>query len=249
MLCLPALRGPGIVLGMLGITAALGFASPMIGGTAALLLGASPEEAGWVLLACTAPVGAGAIAAVRMMRLPGLATAYAVAASFVLAPLLVPPVAGLAAGASLDATLLAERLWLISGLPALAALLLRRVPALAEEAARREAALCCALALALLALARVDGVAEAIAEDPSQVLWLLPLATLPSLAGIAAVLILVRQGVVAELMVAGAFRNVALVWAAALPQLTPGGNLFMALTSLPIFLAPAIIAALQPGRR
>jgi len=129
-----------------------------------------------------------------------------------------------------------------------AALPLRGVRALSGEAARRDVAQCRAAALTLLALARVDSIAEAIAEDPPQVLRLRLLATLPSLAGIAAVLMLVRQGVVAELMVAGAFRNVALVWAAAPPQLGPGGNLFMALTSLPIFLAPVLTAALHRQR-
>jgi hypothetical protein len=249
VLSLPALRGPGFALGALGVPAALGFAAPMIGGTAALLLGASATETGWVMLAATAPVGAGAIAAVRMLGRPGLATAYAVAASFLFTPLLVPAVARLAGDAALDPWVIGERLWLFAALPAIAALALRRLPVFQGEAVRADAALGSSLALTLLALARVDGVTPAIAADPAGALRLLALATLPSLAGIAAVLMLLRRGIVAELMIAGGFRNVALVWAAALPLLPPQGQLFMALTSLPIFVIPAVVSAVLAARR
>jgi hypothetical protein len=245
VLSLPVLRGQGLWLGALGITAALGFAAPMIGGTAALLLGASPQEVGWVALAATAPVGAGAIAAVRMMGLPALATAHAVAASFLAAPFLIPPVAQLTGGASLDTWALAERLWLLAALPAAAGLLLRRVRPFASEAARRDAALASSLALTVLALARVDGVAAAAAADPLGALRLLGLATLPVLAGLAAVMMLLRPGLLAELAIAGGFRNIALVWVAAVPLLPPEGSLFLALTALPVFAVPAVVAALH----
>lgn len=245
VLSLPALRGPGFLLGALGLTAALGLAAPMIGGTAALLLGASAAETGWVMLAATAPAGAGAIAAVRMLRLPALATAHAVACSFLVTPLILPGVAWLAGDGALDPLVIAERLWLLAALPALLALWLRRLPALRTAPSREAAALASGLGLTLLALARVDGVTLAIAADPTAALRLLGLATLPSLAGIAAICMLLRHGHVAELLIAGGFRNVALVWAAAWPVLPPEGHLLMALTALPVFAAPALVAALH----
>jgi hypothetical protein len=232
---LAAALGPPLLLVL-----ALGLAAPLLGCGAAWLLGAGAEARLWVALAAAAPVGTGAIGLGVALGLGGGRSLAVVAASTAAAPLLLPAVAAvLGSPGGVEPAVLAERLWLLGVLPALAALPLRRWPPLRTEAARRHCAGGAVLALSLTALARMDGLGPLVAAQPVAMLRLAGLACLPGLAGILAAWLLLRRSL-PEAVLIGGYRNVTLVWAACPALLSEQGRLFMALTALPVFATPAL---------
>jgi hypothetical protein len=225
---------------------AMGLASPMIGWVAAGALGATTEESRWVALAAAAPAGTGAIGLAVALGLSGGRTVKAVLATTAAAPILLPAVALLTgAGDALTVAELAERLWLLTALPALLALPLRHYQPLARPSSRAGCAAAVVLVLSLTAMARMRGLGPVLLNDPGGLLALLGLACLPSLAGIVIALIVLRGRDPAEAVLMGSYRNITLVWAASGAVLPPEGNLFMALTALPVFMTPTLAALLQ----
>jgi BASS family bile acid:Na+ symporter len=245
LLGMPTLRLDAAVLGLaLRITVCLACVAPVIGWGLAAALGADAEICALVALASAAPVGTGALGAALASGLPGGAIAGAVLVSLLAAPVLLPLVAGLVGSETgIEPWPLAISLAVLVGLPALLALALRRVPLLGTHRSRRASADIAVAALALLALARMHGVREAVTADPAGSLALLGLALLPTVAGLLAVWLVLRDGADPEVLLAGSFRNVALVWAATAHVLPPEGTLLMALTALPIFAIPALARA------
>jgi BASS family bile acid:Na+ symporter len=242
---MPALRLDRTVLRpALVATLLLGLVAPVIGWGLATAVGADAETCALVALASAAPVGTGALGAALASGLPAGAVASTVLVSLLAAPVLLPVVAGVVGSeAGVGPWSLALSLAGLAGLPALLAVALRQVPLLATRESQRGFADIAVAALALLALARMHGVRDAVAADPAGALGLLGLAVLPTLAGLLAVCLVMRRRVNAELLLAGGFRNVALVWAATAQVLPPEGNLLMALTALPIFAMPAVARA------
>jgi BASS family bile acid:Na+ symporter len=245
LLGMPTLRLDGAVLGLaLRITLCLGLVAPVIGWGLAAALGADAETAALVALASAAPVGTGALGAALASGLAGGAIAGTVLVSLLAAPVLLPVVAGVVGSETgIELWPLAISLAVLVGLPALLALALRRVPLLATHRSRRACADIAIAALALLALARMHGVRETVTADPAGTLTLLGLAVLPTVAGLLAVWLVLRDAADPEVLLAGSFRNVALVWAATAHVLPPEGNLLMALTALPVFAIPALAKA------
>ena len=228
----------------LAVTLSLGTLAPCAGWALAAALGAGGEERAWVALAAAAPVGSAALGGALALGFSGVLTAGTVLASLLATPLMLPAAAwflGTEAGIAPGA--LALRLALLAGVPALLAAAFRRSPTCARPGSRRRFAEVALIALALLALARMHGVRETAAADPAAALGLLGLAMIPTVAGALAVLLVLRTGAGAgaEALFAGGFRNVALVWAAVAHMLPPNGNLFMALTALPIYAMPALV--------
>ncbi|WP_376093384.1 hypothetical protein ACE7GA_25410 [Roseomonas sp. CCTCC AB2023176] len=229
-----------------GFALLLGALSPALAWFLAVLAGASADRAAWVALAAAAPVGIGTIGLVAAMgggsrRTTGMVLASAAGAVAVLpGTALALGIAGLGGG---DAAL---RLLALGVVPALAALAVRRVW-VPQEGTRACLALLACASLALQAFARVHGAAAPLASAPAEALLLLAFACIPSLAGILAAVALARlwrgTGIgVAEAALAGGYRNVTVTWVIVAPVLPPEGHLFMALTALPIFATPAIVA-------
>lgn len=217
----------------------------------AAAVGADEAERSWVAFAAAAPVGGAAIAAAASCGAAPVPVAAAVLASLLAAPMLLPLAVGLSGVAAVLGPLeVAGRVLLLSGLPAFAALALRQVPLLRRERVRG----CCAnaglLAVAALSLARMHGVADQVVADPLSALRLLGFATIPTLAGILVAMLLLWRRADAAGLLAGGLRNYALVWAMTADLLPPEGNLFMALTAIPVFVTPALVrllAARLPG--
>ncbi len=245
LLGMPALRLDRMVLRpALLATLVLGLVAPVISWGLAAAVGADAETCALVALASAAPVGTGALGAALASGLPAGTVAGAVLISLLAAPVLLPVVAGVVGSeAGIAPGPLALSLAGMAGMPALLGLALREVPLLAKRESQRGFANLAVAALALLALARMHGVRDTVAADPAGALALLGLAVLPTLVGLLAVCLVMRRRVDAELLLAGGFRNVALVWAATAQVLPPEGNLLMALTALPIFAMPALARA------
>ncbi|HZF75147.1 MAG TPA: hypothetical protein VE033_04845 [Acetobacteraceae bacterium] len=226
------------------IVVAIGVAAPVIGWVLAGAVGATAEERAWVALASAAPVGSAALGAALALSLPCATVAGSVILSLIAAPVLLPlAAAAIGAEAGIAPGPLALRLLLLAGLPVLVALALRQVPALARPVPRVRFAEVALVALAVLALARMHGVRDTVAADPLAAARLFGLALLPVLAGALAVWLVLRRDAGAEALLAGGFRNVAIVWAATAHMLPPEGGLFMALTALPIYALPALVRA------
>lgn len=223
----------------------LGLLSPLLAWAAARLLGATAGTAFWVALAAGAPTGTGAIGLAMALGMDGRRVLVVVAATTAAAPLLLPGVALLGAGAALEPEALAGRLWLLTAVPALVALPLRRWPPLAGQVARQGCAGLSVLVLSMTALARMHGIGPVLAANPLGALQLLGMACLPGLAGWAAVLLVQRGRRPSEALLIGGYRNITLVWAACALLLPPEGNLLMTLTALPVFGAPALAALLR----
>jgi hypothetical protein len=101
------------------------------------------------------------------------------------------------------------------------------------------------LTLVALALARVHAVPAQVAADPRGAAWAALLGLVAC--GVGAGLAAVAPGWPAGLggaALAGGCRSGALVWALTAPYLPPAGHLFMALTILPIYGLPPLVAAL-----
>jgi BASS family bile acid:Na+ symporter len=222
---------------------ALGLAAPLLSWAMAGLAGAGPGMALWVALAAAAPAGAGAIGLATALGLDGRRALAGVVATTAASPLLLPGLAVLlGAGGLLAPEALATRLWLLTALPALLALPLRRWPPLTASGVRRGCAGLTVLALSVTAMGRMTGLGPLLAADPGGMLALLGLACLPGLAGAVTLLLLQRGRRGPEALLMGGYRNVTLVWVACGAVLPPEGNLLMALTALPVFATPALAA-------
>jgi hypothetical protein len=236
--------------GTLLLVLGLGTVTPLLGWLLAGLLGASAEERVWVALASAAPVGSAALGGALALGFSAVLTAGAILASLLALPLTLPLTAWLlGAAAGIEPVPMAQRLLLLAALPALVATAVRPLPVLAHPPIRRRCAEVALFALTLLAMARMHGIAETIADDPGAALHFLTLAMLPTLAGLLTVLLVLRRLGGMEAMVAGGFRNVALVWVAVVTLLPPEGHLFMALTALPIYATPALVHLLLRARQ
>jgi hypothetical protein len=262
---IPGIVVATLVFGMLGMPAmslrnalcgatlllvlGLGVITPLLGWILAAVLGAGPEERTWVALAAAAPVGTAALGGALALGFPAVVTAGAILASLLAAPLTLPFTTWLlGADAVIEPVPMAQRLLLLAAFPVLLATALRQLPTLARPTVRRRCAEVALFTLTLLALARMHGIGRMIVEDPGIVLHLLPLAMLPTLAGLMTALLVLRRLGGTEAMVAGGFRNVALVWVAVVTLLPPEGHLFMALTALPIYATPALVHLLLHPR-
>lgn len=198
------------------------------------------------LLLCTLapPVGsAAAIAAMLGLNAP-LALLATVAATLA-APLYLPPLAAILAGAELaiDPLAMSLRLCVIVGGAALTAWLLRRYagPWVAENPNAMTGI--AVLGLLLVAIGAMHGMRGQIAAAPGKAALLLGLAFLVNMAlqasGAALFAWLERRRALTVGLVSGN-RNVTLVWAAAAPFLSdhPGVELFLAMSVFPIFMLP-----------
>jgi hypothetical protein len=231
--------------------------SAAVAWAAGLLLGAGREAAAWMALVAAAPVSSIAVANTAALGLPARPTALLVLAGTLTAPLILPLVAwALASGTPLVPGEIARRAALVLLAPAALALLLRRSPALRDGAlvSRADWKGLAAMSLAALALARMHGVPEQVARDPAGAAWaaLLGLVACGAGVGLAAAAVTVRSGWwsagLAGAALAGGCRGGALVWTLTAPYLPPAGHLFMALTILPIYGLPALVAALHARR-
>jgi hypothetical protein len=226
----------------------LTFASAAAAWGAGLLLGAGPEAAAWMALVAAAPVSAVAVANTAALGRPARPTALLALAGTLAAPLVLPLVAwAFASGTPIAPDEVARRAALVVLAPAVLAFLLRRAPAFRDGAvvARADWKGAVALSLAALALARVNGVPGQVADDPAGAAWaaLLGLVACGVGAGLAAAVPGWSAGRGGAAL-AGGCRSGALVWALVAPYLPPGGHLFMALTILPIYGLPPLVAAL-----
>ncbi|MFC0406953.1 hypothetical protein [Roseomonas elaeocarpi] len=270
VLLLPARQAGGAVAATLPAVLGLGLAAPLLCWAAAWALGVDPAQRPWLVLAAGAPVGTGAIGVSVALGLCGGRAVVAVIASTALAPVLLPlltlpllaavPAAaallpdGAAMGEGVGAAswlmlgampaLLAERLWLLTVLPALLAWPLCRRLGVGCGRMRRGCAVAAMAVLAMTALARMHGLGPVIAADPLGALRLLGLACLPGLAGFAVLLLFSRGQRPVEALLLGGYRNISLVWVACEPVLTPEGRLLMALAALPVYATPALAALL-----
>lgn len=221
----------------------LGLGAPALAWSMAEVSGAEAPLGIAAALAAAAPAGAGAIGLAAALGLDGRRSLLGVVASTAAAPVLLPVVAMLlGAGGVLAPEALAGRLWMLTALPALLALPLRRWPPLSGVGARRGCAGLTVVALSVTAMGRMSGLAPLLLGDPAGTLRLLGLACLPGLAGTVAVLLAQRGRRVPDALLMGSYRNVTLVWVACGAALPPQANLLLALTALPVFATPALAA-------
>jgi hypothetical protein len=160
LLGMPALRLDGATLRpALLVTLCLGLVAPVIGWVLAAGLGAGAETRAWVALASAAPVGTGALGAALANGLPGAAISGSLLVSLLASPVVLPVVAGVfGPEAGIAPWPLLLTLAGLASVPALLAVVLRRVPPLATRSTRRVFADIAVAALAFLALARMHGV-------------------------------------------------------------------------------------------
>jgi hypothetical protein len=232
----------------------LSFASAAAAWGAGLLLGAGPEAAAWMALVAAAPVSAVAVANTAALGLPARPTALLGLAGTLAAPLVLPLAAwAFASGTPIVPGEVARRAALVVLAPAVLAFLLRRWPALRDGAlvGRGDWKGVAALSLAALALARMHGVPGQVAGDPGGAAWAALLGVVACGVGVAlAAAVAARDGWWSAgfggAALTGGCRGGALVWALTAPYLPPAGHLFMALTILPIYGLPPLVAALFP---
>jgi hypothetical protein len=220
--------------------------APALAWALGALVGADPEERGWMALVAAAPVGAVAVHGVATLGLRGSQAGTAYLVSVVAAPLLVPGVA-FAAGSNLGVapTSLAVLMLLTAGLPAAAALLLRRgMCGLARPQCRIVLSALANLAFAGLALGRGQGVLDAVLANPAGALAALALACLAALAGLLAAVAGAAASQRPEAMMAGIGRNNAIVWAACAATLPQEGHVFMVCAGALVILGPPILGTL-----
>jgi hypothetical protein len=218
--------------------------APALAWLGGALLGADGPMRGWMALAAAAPVGSGAIAAAGSLGIGGGRVACTFLLSILGAPLVLPWIMTFVGGSEEMTPIdLALRLGLLAAAPATLALLLRRRPSVTAVRFRQRYRVAALIALMLLALARTHGVGPALASDPAGAARLLMFSVVPSLAGVAAACFWWPVSAQLEGMLAGGFRNVAVVWAACAATLPAEGGIFMALTALPVYATPVGIKA------
>jgi hypothetical protein len=212
---------------------------------AGTLLGTGHEVAAWMALVAAGPVSAVAVANTAALGLPARPTALLALAGTAAAPLTLPLVASVfAAGTPIAPLEVAARAALVAAAPAALASALRPVAALRDGAAMARADWrgVAALSLAALALSRMHGVAAQIGADPAAAVRVSLLGCVAC--GSGALLALLAPGPAGwrGAVLAGGCRGGALVWALTAPFLPPAGHLFMALTALPIYCLPPLVA-------
>lgn len=212
-----------------------------------MLLGAGAEASAWMALIATAPVSAVAVANTAALGLPARAIALLVLSGTLAAPLALPLVAwAFATGTSIGPVEVAQRAALVVLVPAVLAFGLRRIAPLRDGAilTRADWRGITALSLMALALARVHQIAPQIESDLAGAAWAALLGWIAC--GTGALLALLVPGPAGwrGAVLAGGCRGGALVWALTAPFLPPAGHLFMALTILPIYGIPVLIALL-----
>ncbi len=189
--------------------------APALAWALGALVGAGPEERGWMALVAAAPV-----------LVPGVA--FAAGSDLGVAP-----------------SSLAVLMLLTAGLPAAAALLLRRgMCGLARPQCRVVLSALANLALAGLALGRGQGVLDAVLANPAGALAALALACLAALAGLLAAVAGAAASQRPEAMIAGIGRNNAIVWAACAATLPQEGHVFMVCAGALVILGPPILGTL-----
>lgn len=202
-------------------------------------------------LFAAAPVSGVAVANTAALGWPARPAALVFLASTLSAPLVLPLVAWLVAGGTaISPGAVAQRAAVLVLLPAGLAFALRRLPVCGEAGAvgRREWKGFSALSLTALALARMDGLGPLVAADPWGAGWAAGLGVLAAGAGVAvAVLVPWPAGWRGAALVGGC-KSGALVWAIVASELPPAGQVFMALTVLPTFGLPSLVAASRRWR-
>ena len=254
------------------VIAAFVLGASVIGPVAGWLLASAmvlpPEEIAWFVLATAAPIAVASGAIGRSMGLPDRAATLAGLATMLLSPLSVPLALAATVGRDalgFDPLHLARNLALFVVVPAILAMVLRRLrPGFATRNAQQFSGLAI-LALAVLAFARGEALTPALLHDTWNFLRAVGLAMMAGLlSGSVAALAACRFGrrEATEGAVAGALRNVPLVWGALSGRLPPAGELFLAATVVPFYLLPWVakwilrttpanapaVPAVQPGK-
>jgi hypothetical protein len=226
----------------------LSFGASALAWWAGWALGAGAEAAAWMALVAAAPVSAVAVANTAAIGLPARPTALLVLAGTLAAPLVLPLVALVFAdGTPIRPTDVAARAAALVLVPAGAAFFMRRLPALTDGALLRRSDWkgIAALSLAALALARMHGVADGVAGDPLGAAWAALLGIIACGAGAAIALLVPWSSGWRGAVLAGGCKGGALAWALTAPYLPLEGHLFMALTILPIYGLPPLVASLS----
>ncbi len=221
---------------------------PLLGYGFVLLLEPEADLAlGMMLMALAPPVGSAAAVAAMLGLDVALAMVASVAATLV-TPFVAPTFATLLAGAelSLDPVALALRLAALVLGGALAAEAVRRLSGRYRAAVAEAGTGVCVLGLLVLAFSAVHGLPAMLAEDPFGVAWVMGLALGMNLAfqlsGSLVFRLAGRRRALTAGLVSGN-RNVTLIWAAAAPALAghPGAELYLAASSIAIFLLPVMV--------
>jgi hypothetical protein len=206
---------------------------------------AAGEAAAWMALVAAAPVSAVAVANTAALGLPARPSALLVLAGTLAAPFSLPLVAWLfASGTAIRPGDVFQRAALVVLVPAATAFLLRRSAAITDGRLLRRGDWkgLSALALAALALARMHGVAEQVLADPAAAAWAALLGVVACGAGAVLAPVLAWPSGWRGAVLVGGCKGGALVWAVIAPWLPAEGHLFMALTILPIYGLPSLIA-------
>ncbi|HZF77346.1 MAG TPA: hypothetical protein VE033_16080 [Acetobacteraceae bacterium] len=221
---------------------------PLLGFALLVLLEPSPEVGlGIVLLAIAPPVGSAAAMAALLGLDVTLALVTSMAATL-LAPLVVPPLAALLAGAelSLSAPTLALRLGAIVLGGAAAAAVARHLAGHHRPRLREVGVGACVLGLVVIMLSVMHGMRDMLAADASAVgrmlLLVAAVVLVLQMAGAAVFSFMGRQRALTAGLVSGC-RNVALIWAAAAPAVAgrADAELFLACSSITVMLLPILL--------
>lgn len=222
------------------------FGVPLLAYTLVQALQPGPDLAlGLLLCTLAPPVGSAAAIAVMLGLSAPLALLASVLATLA-APLYLPPLAAILAGAELaiDPLAMSLRLGAIIGAAALTAWLLRRYAGRWVAENPNAMTGIAVIGLLLVAVGAMRGIRNEILEAPGQAVLLLGLAFLVNAAlqaiGFVLFSALERRRALTVGLVSGN-RNITLIWAAATPFLTdrPGVEMFMAMSVFPIFMLPA----------
>lgn len=233
--------------GILIILAWSTFGVPLLAYAMVQVLRPGPDLAVGLLLCCLAPPVGSAAAIAAMLRLSAPLALFATVAATLAAPLYLPPLAAILAGADLaiDPLAMSLRLGAIIGGAALTAWLLRRHAGNWVAANPNAMTGIAVIGLLLVAVAAMRGMRDEIMEAPGQAALLLGLAFLVN-GGLQALgtLLFVAHDYRRALTVGlvSGNRNITLIWAAAAPFLAdrPGIELFLAMSVFPIFMLPAM---------
>jgi len=228
-------------------------------GLAASVAGSSPDLAQGILLASAAPAVASAPAIAAMLGLSAPFALFATLASTFAAPVLMPALLAALGGphAAIDPFAMAERLAVIVGGAAVAAWALRRFAGGFVKANPHAMTGVAVVALLVFAVGAMAGMQALFLRDPGLVArdLLLAFAVNAALQGIGLGLFwgIGARGAATVGLVSGN-RNVGLAWAAAGAGLPLGTEVFLAMSVLPIFMMPAVVAPLvarllRPCRR
>lgn len=219
---------------------------PLLGVALLVLIEPSPEVGlGIVLLAIAPPVGSAAAMAALLGLDVTLALVTSMAATL-LAPLVVPPLAALLAGAELPASTLALRLGVIVLGGAAAAAAVRHVAGRHRPRLREVGVGTCVLGLVVIMLSVMHGMRDLLAADAAAVgrMLLLVIAVVLTLQMAGAVVFgfMGRQRALTAGLVSGC-RNVTLIWAAAAPAVAgrADAELFLACSSITVILLPILL--------